>query len=132
MRPTRTLMLIEGFVDVQAPADQPAVGALKGDEMTVTRSSRLMSAAAVRAVGGFKAAIEDLRRGSNHKPLVAAIVASLAMVAALDFWTSAELIGSILFTVPLVLCALQPSEAALLDGGGAERVLTLAAGFLGC
>jgi PAS domain S-box-containing protein len=99
--------------------------------MRAARSARLTTAVAVRGVSRFEAAIEDLRRGSNHGLLVVAIVASTAMVALLDFWTSAELVGSILFTVPLVVCALQPSKRLLWSVAAAAGVLTLAAGFWG-
>jgi PAS domain S-box-containing protein len=102
---------------------------MKGTEMKAVLSARLTAAA--RGAGGLQAAIENLRRGANHKLLVVAIVASMAMVAMLDFWTSAELVGSILFTVPLVLCALQPSKRLLWGVASAAGVLTLAAGFWG-
>jgi len=42
--------------------------------------------------------------------MVAVIIVITALVALLDFWTSAELIGSILFTLPLALCAMQRSN----------------------
>src|ERR1700735_4540561 len=98
--------------------------------MNAVRSAGL-TAATIRGFGGFKAAIEDLRQGANHRLLIAAIVASTAMVALLDFWTSAELIGSILFTAPLVLCALQRSKRLLWGVAAAAGVLTIAAGFWG-
>src|SRR5580704_15429851 len=98
--------------------------------MNAVRSARL-TAAAIRGVGGLNAAIEELRRGSNHRLLVVAIVASAAMVAALDFWAPAELIGSILFTVPLVMCALQPSKRLLWGVATAAAILTIATGFWG-
>jgi PAS domain S-box-containing protein len=98
--------------------------------MKTVRSAGL-TAAAIRSVGGLSAAVEDLRRRPNHTLLVAAIAGSTAMVAALDFWTSAEFVGSILFTVPLALCALQRSKKLLWTTAAAAGVLTIAAGFWG-
>jgi PAS domain S-box-containing protein len=103
---------------------------MKGTVMKAVRFARL-TAASARGVGGLQAAIEDLRRRPSHRLLVVAIVASTAMVAALDLWTSGELVGSILFTVPLALCALQSSKKLLWSTAAAAGVLTLAAGVWG-
>ena len=54
--------------------------------------------------------------------LVGAIVGITAFVAILDFATSAEFIGSILFTFPLALCAKQRSRR-LLWGTAAATVV---------
>jgi PAS domain S-box-containing protein len=97
--------------------------------MKAVRSARLT--AAIRGVGGLRAAVEDLRRGSNHTLLIVAIVASMTMVGVLDFWASAELVGSILFIVPLALCALQSSKRLLWATATAAGALTIVAGFWG-
>ena len=79
--------------------------------MKPVRSARL--AAEIRGASALPGAAEHPRRGANHPSLVAAIMVSTTMVAALDFWTSAELMGSILFIVPITLCALQTSKRLL-------------------
>jgi hypothetical protein len=48
----------------------------------------------------------------NRKILIAIIVSCTVLVALLDFGTSAEFVGSILFTFPIALCALQGSKPA--------------------
>jgi PAS domain S-box-containing protein len=98
--------------------------------MKAVRSAR-RTATATRGVSGLMAAIEDVRRGAKPRLLVVAVVGSTAGVAALDFWTSAELIGSILFTVPLALCALQSSKRLLWATAAAAGVLTLVTGAWG-
>jgi len=67
----------------------------------------------------------------SRTALIAMIVASLTLVTAYDFWTSAELIGSILFTVPLALCALQRSWRILWSTTLVAAVLTVAGGLWG-
>jgi Tfp pilus assembly protein FimT len=47
----------------------------------------------------------------NRTPLIVIIIGTtVLLVALLDFWTSIELVGSILFTFPLNLCAAQSSK----------------------
>jgi integrase len=46
----------------------------------------------------------------NRAPLIALIVATAAVTAALDYLTSAELAGSALFIIPLVLCLTRRSK----------------------
>jgi PAS domain S-box-containing protein len=67
----------------------------------------------------------------NQAVLVAAVVVTTVTVAGIDFGTSADLIGSILFTVPLALCALQPSMRLLWGTAVAAGLLTIAAQFWG-
>jgi PAS domain S-box-containing protein len=80
---------------------------------------------------GINLVAEYLRRGSNHTRLMAIIVVITTLVAALDFGTSAEFVGSILFAVPLALCALQPSLRLLWSTAVVASILTIAAGFWG-
>ena len=63
--------------------------------------------------------------------LAPAIVATTVAVACTDFLTSAELVGAILFIVPLALCALQRSVRLLWGTAIAAGVLTIAAQFWG-
>ena len=67
----------------------------------------------------------------NRKLLVAAIVGTAMFAALLDLWTSAELIGSILLTLPLALCAMQRSKRLLWGTAAAVILLTIASGFGG-
>jgi PAS domain S-box-containing protein len=67
----------------------------------------------------------------SHSPLVVIIVATTLAVAAADFLTSAELVGGILFALPLALCALQPSMRLLWGTAAAAGLVTVAAGFWG-
>jgi PAS domain S-box-containing protein len=67
----------------------------------------------------------------NRAPLVATIIATTLAVAGLDFYTSAELVASILFTLPLALCALQSSMRLLWVTAAAAVLLTIAAEFWG-
>ena len=46
----------------------------------------------------------------NRAPLIALIVATAAVTAVLDYLTSAQLAGSVLFTIPLVLCLTRRSK----------------------
>jgi len=64
-------------------------------------------------------------------PVLVMIVVSTALIAVLDFSTSADLIGAIVFTVPLALCALHPSKWLLWGTVAATAVLTIAAGLWG-
>jgi PAS domain S-box-containing protein len=63
--------------------------------------------------------------------LVITIAVTTAMVAVLDFLTSAELVGSILFTLPIALCALQRSRRLLWSIAGLAAFLTIAAELWG-
>lgn len=63
--------------------------------------------------------------------LAVSIVAITVLIALLDFWTSAEFIGSILFTLPLALCVLQRSKRLLWGTAIAVAVLTIGAEFWG-
>jgi PAS domain S-box-containing protein len=67
----------------------------------------------------------------THRPLVAIIIGLTLLVALLDFWTSAALVGSILFTFPIALCALQRSKRLLWGAAVAAAFLTIAAEFWG-
>ena len=67
----------------------------------------------------------------SRASLMTAIVAITALVAALDFWTSAELVGAILFTFPIALCALQRSRRLLWSTAAAAAFLTIAAELWG-
>jgi PAS domain S-box-containing protein len=67
----------------------------------------------------------------NRGPLLATIVATTALVALVDFCTSAELVGCILYSFPLALCALQRSKRVLWSTAAATIILTVAAGLWG-
>ncbi len=59
------------------------------------------------------------------------IVGTTALTAVLDFLTSAELAGSVLFTIPLVLCVSRRSKWLLWITATVAVLLTLAAGYWG-
>jgi PAS domain S-box-containing protein len=67
----------------------------------------------------------------NRISLTVIIVATLALAALIDFCTSAELIGSILFTLPLALCAFDGSKRQLWSTASMVVLLTAAAEFWG-
>jgi PAS domain S-box-containing protein len=68
----------------------------------------------------------------NRRTLVEIIIIiSSALIALFDFSTSRQLIGSILFTLPLALCALQPSARLLWCTLAAAAVVTVTANFWG-
>jgi PAS domain S-box-containing protein len=67
----------------------------------------------------------------NRKLLLSAIVGTTALATLLDLWTSAALIGSILFTLPLALCAMQRSKQLLWVTATVVVLLTVAAEFYG-
>jgi PAS domain S-box-containing protein len=67
----------------------------------------------------------------NRKLLVVAIVGTTVSAALLDLWTSAELVGSILFTLPLALCSMQRSKRLLWGTAAAAILLTIATEFWG-
>jgi PAS domain S-box-containing protein len=62
---------------------------------------------------------------------VGIIVISSVLIAMFDFSTSAQLIGSILFTLPLAICARQPSARLLWFTSTAAAVVTVMANFWG-
>jgi hypothetical protein len=67
----------------------------------------------------------------NSTFLIASIVTITVLVAAFDFRTSGELVGSILFSFPLALCAMQRSKLVLWGTTTATVFLTVAAEFWG-
>jgi hypothetical protein len=67
----------------------------------------------------------------SRRALILIIASCTVLVAFLDFGTSAEFVGSILFTFPIALCALQDSKRLLWTTTGAVIVLTAAAEFWG-
>jgi PAS domain S-box-containing protein len=69
--------------------------------------------------------------GMSPTTLIVMVVASVALVAAFDFWTSTELVGATLFTVPLALCAMQPSRRLLWGTMLAAAVLTIVGALWG-
>jgi PAS domain S-box-containing protein len=73
----------------------------------------------------------QLPRRVNRHALVGVIIISSVLITMFDFGSSAELIGSILFTFPLAMCALQPSTRLLWSISAAAAVVTIAANFWG-
>jgi integrase len=67
----------------------------------------------------------------NRTPLVAMIVGTTALTAVLDFLTSAELAGSVLFTIPLVMCVVRRSKWLLWITVAVAVLLSAAAGYWG-
>jgi PAS domain S-box-containing protein len=67
----------------------------------------------------------------NRKLLVAVIIGTTVVGALFDLWTSEEIIGSILFTLPLTLCALQRSKPLLWSTATFTVLLVIVAGFWG-
>jgi PAS domain S-box-containing protein len=67
----------------------------------------------------------------NRRPLIATIVATALLVALLDLRTSAHLVGSILFMLPLALCALQGSSRILWCTAIVATLVTIVAGVWG-
>jgi PAS domain S-box-containing protein len=63
--------------------------------------------------------------------LITTIVTTTMLVAVFDFWTSAEVVGAILFTFPVALCAMQRSKRVLWGTVAATVFLTVAAEFWG-
>jgi PAS domain S-box-containing protein len=68
-----------------------------------------------------------LSRPMMHRLLPFLIVVTTALIFAFDAWTSAELIGAILFSLPIALCALQDSKRLLWLAAAAAVVLTVVA-----
>jgi len=67
----------------------------------------------------------------NRKLLLATIAATTVATALLDMWTSADTVESILFTLPVALCALQRSRRLLWGTVAVAIVLTIVAEFYG-
>jgi integrase len=67
----------------------------------------------------------------NRTLLVATIVGTTALTAVLDFLTSAELAGSVLFTIPLVLCLARRSKWLLWVTAAVAVLSSAAAGYWG-
>jgi integrase len=65
----------------------------------------------------------------NRPRLLAVIVAVAVLIALLDYYTSAELAGSVLFTFPLVLCVGQRSKWILWSTFAVATLLAVAAGI---
>jgi PAS domain S-box-containing protein len=62
---------------------------------------------------------------------VIAIVGLTVLIGLLDFWTPAEFVGSIMFTFPLALCAMQRSKKLLWGTSAACVLPTIAAEYWG-
>ena len=62
----------------------------------------------------------------NRARLIAVIVGLSALIAWLDYWTSAELLGSVLFVLPLVLCIPEGSRWLLWGTASTATLLTAA------
>ena len=71
------------------------------------------------------------RSGASRVPAVAGVWTLVALVSVLDFSTSAQLIGSVLFTLPLALCATTRSKRLLWSTAGVAASVTMAAGLWG-
>jgi integrase len=67
----------------------------------------------------------------NRTPLIAMIVGTTALTGVLDFLTSAQLAGSVLFTIPLVLCAARRSKWLLWVTAAVAVLLSAAAAYWG-
>jgi integrase len=67
----------------------------------------------------------------NRTPLVTMIVGTTALTAVLDFFTSAEMAGSVLFTIPLVMCVARRSKRLLWATAAVAVLLSAAAGYWG-
>ncbi len=67
----------------------------------------------------------------NRTPAVATVIAITTLVALLDFLNSPHLVASILFTVPIALCATQRSKGLLWAAAAAAILLSVAAWFDG-
>jgi PAS domain S-box-containing protein len=64
----------------------------------------------------------------KRAPLLAITVGITALVAFLDFWSSAQLVASTLFAFPIVLCATQRSKRLLWGTAAAAIAISIAAG----
>jgi hypothetical protein len=67
----------------------------------------------------------------NRTPLIAVIVGATALAAVLDFLSSTELAGSVLFTIPLALCVARRSKWLLWVTAAVAVMLSAAAGYWG-
>ena len=67
----------------------------------------------------------------NRTPLIAMILGTTALTAVLDFLTSAQLAGSVLFTIPLVLCVTRRSKWLLWVTATVAVLSSAAAGYWG-
>jgi hypothetical protein len=67
----------------------------------------------------------------NRKLLISSIAAATLLVAFLDMWTSADTVESILFCLPVALCALQRSRRLLWGTAVVAAGLTVLAEFYG-
>ena len=65
----------------------------------------------------------------NRTHLLAIIAGISILIGLLDFWTSAELAGSVLFTFPLVLCVVQRSKWLLWGTAALASLLSVVAGI---
>ncbi len=74
---------------------------------------------------------ETRREDRYGRALVTAIIGITLLVGLLDFWTSPDLVGSILFTIPVALCAKQRSNRLLWGTTVVAVFLTIAAGVWG-
>jgi PAS domain S-box-containing protein len=77
------------------------------------------------------AANQRQTRRLSRAALAGTIIISSVLIAGFDLATSAELIGSILFTLPLALCALQSSTRLLWGVAAAALGATIGANFWG-
>ena len=66
----------------------------------------------------------------KRAPLLAITFGVTAFVAFLAFWSSAQLVASVLFTFPIVLCATQRSKRILWGTAAAAIAVSIAAGVL--
>jgi PAS domain S-box-containing protein len=64
----------------------------------------------------------------KRAPLQTIVVGITALVSFLDFWSSAQIVASILFTFPIVLCATQGSKRLLWGTATAAIAVNIAAG----
>jgi PAS domain S-box-containing protein len=98
-----------------------------------SRSANAQRPCDERRTDGIKSLTDRYRSllEANRTPLIAIIVGMTVLIALLDFWTSAEFVGSILFTFPLALCAMQRSKRMLWGTGVACALLTVAGEFWG-
>ena len=67
----------------------------------------------------------------NRTPLITMIVGTTTLTAMLDFLTSAELAGSVLFTIPIVMCVARRSKWLLWITAGVAVLLSATAGYWG-
>ena len=67
----------------------------------------------------------------NRKLLIATIIGTTVGAGLFDLWTSEEILGSILFTLPLTLCAVRRSKPLLWSTTTVTVLLVIVAGFWG-